>query len=104
MSGLIQTLGALSVGSAQDVAKVNIAQQGPAQAGSDFASVLKNLAVQTVESVQAGEAASVAGIEGRMETREVVDAIMTAEHSLQTAIAVRDKIVSAYLDMSRMQI
>ncbi len=29
---------------------------------------------------------------------------MTAEQSLQTAIAVRDKIVNAFLDISRMQI
>lgn len=78
----------------------------PAGAGpqADFRTMLQGLATQTVNDVKAAEAAAVAGIEGRMDTREVVDAVMAAEHSLQTAIAVRDKILSAYLDISRMQI
>jgi flagellar hook-basal body complex protein FliE len=37
-------------------------------------------------------------------TRDVVDAIMTAEQSLQTATAIRDKMVTAYLEIARMQI
>jgi flagellar hook-basal body complex protein FliE len=37
-------------------------------------------------------------------TRDVVDAIMTAEQSLQTATAIRDKLVTAYLEIARMQI
>ena len=68
--------------------------------GSDFQVLLDQLALP----VKAGEAAAVAGIEGKLDTRQVVDAVMAAEHSLQTVIAVRDKIVSAYLDLSRMQI
>lgn len=68
--------------------------------GSDFQVLLDQLTMP----VKAGEAAAVAGIEGKLDTRQVVDAVMAAEHSLQTVIAVRDKIVSAYLDLSRMQI
>ena len=47
---------------------------------------------------------SVEGIRGGAEPRAVADAVMTAEQSLQTAIAIRDKVVSAWLDLSRMQI
>ena len=47
---------------------------------------------------------SVQGIQGEADTREVVDAVMSAEQSLQAAIAIRDKIVSAYLEVSRMAI
>ena len=36
--------------------------------------------------------------------REVVNSVMDAERSLNTAIAIRDKIVQAYLEVSRMQI
>jgi flagellar hook-basal body complex protein FliE len=68
--------------------------------GPDFQALLDQLTMP----VKAGEAAAVAGIEGKLDTRQVVDAVMAAEHSLQTVIAVRDKIVSAYLDLSRMQI
>jgi flagellar hook-basal body complex protein FliE len=36
--------------------------------------------------------------------QQVVEAVMAAEQALQSAIAVRDKVVSAYLEISRMQI
>ena len=39
-----------------------------------------------------------------LDTREAVDAVMNAEQSLQAAIAIRDKVVSAYLEISRIQI
>ena len=35
---------------------------------------------------------------------QVVDAVMNAEQSLQTAIAIRDKVVTAYLEIARMPI
>ena len=44
------------------------------------------------------------GINGQANTQEVVDAVMSAERTLQTAVAVRDKIVTAYLEISRMPI
>jgi flagellar hook-basal body complex protein FliE len=47
---------------------------------------------------------SIAAIRGEVETREVVDAVMSAEQSLQAAIAIRDKVIQAYLEVSRMQI
>ena len=43
-------------------------------------------------------------LKGKADTREVVDAVMSAEQALQTAVAIRDKIVSAYLEISRMAI
>ena len=71
---------------------------------ADFKATLQHIAMQTVNDIKAADAAAIAGIDRRMDTRKVVDAVMAAEHSLQTAIAVRDKVVSAYLDISRMQI
>ena len=53
---------------------------------------------------QIAEGASLDGIRGQANTREVVDAVMNAEQSLQTAIAIRDKVVTAYLEIARMQI
>ena len=47
---------------------------------------------------------SLAALKGEADTREVVDAVMSAEQTLQTAIAIRDKIVTAYLEVSRMAI
>ena len=47
---------------------------------------------------------SIQALKGDADTREVVDAVMSAEQALQTAIAIRDKVVSAYLEISRMGI
>ena len=57
-----------------------------------------------VETVRAGEAAALAGIEGRASIQQVVERVMQAEQSLHTAIAIRDKVVAAYLELGRMQI
>ena len=50
------------------------------------------------------EAVSAQGLLGQSGPREVADAVLSAERSLQTAIAVRDKIVSSFLEISRMAI
>jgi flagellar hook-basal body complex protein FliE len=72
--------------------------------GSDFASMLTSLAANTVEAIRGGETAAAAGLAGTMPIQDVVDKVMAAEQALSTAIAVRDKIVAAYLEVSRMQI
>lgn len=75
-----------------------------AATGPTFASVLGGVATDAVESLKKGEAMSFAGIQGKANTREVVDAVMQADQTLKTAVALRDKIVSAYLDIVKMQI
>ncbi|CVI59641.1 MULTISPECIES: flagellar hook-basal body complex protein FliE [Agrobacterium] len=80
-------------------------QTTPAQqTGASFASVLGNVSIDAMNNLKKAEVASFEGIQGKANTREVVDAMLSAEQSLQTAIALRDKIVSAYLDITKMQI
>jgi flagellar hook-basal body complex protein FliE len=74
------------------------------ETGPTFASVMSDMAKNTVDTLKGAEAASFAGIKGTMGTRQVVDAVMQADQTLQTAIAVRDKVVSAFLDITKMQI
>ena len=75
-----------------------------ATAGADFGSALASAASEAMGNIKAGETAAIQGIGGGMGLQEVVSAIMSAEQSLQTAIAVRDKVVSAYQEISRMAI
>jgi flagellar hook-basal body complex protein FliE len=70
----------------------------------EFAATLAAAASGVVESVRAGEAAALAGVEGRASVQQVVERVMQAEQSLHTAIAIRDKVVAAYLELGRMQI
>lgn len=72
--------------------------------GPTFASVIGDMASDAVNSLQKGEGAAFAGIQGKASTREVVDAMLEADQQLKTAIAVRDKVVQAYLDITKMQI
>lgn len=70
----------------------------------DFTSMLSRMAADTVDTLKGAEAVSVAGIKDKASVQQVVESVMAAEQSLQTAIAVRDKVVSAYLEISRMAI
>lgn len=71
--------------------------------GQSFSEVFGNMAVDAANSLKSAEAISFDGIAGKANTREVVDAVLQAQQSLQTAIAFRDKLVSAYLDITKMQ-
>ena len=54
--------------------------------------------------MQAGEAAAIQGLQGGMAPYKVVDSIMGAQRTLQSMLAIRDKAVSAYQEVSRMAI
>jgi flagellar hook-basal body complex protein FliE len=71
---------------------------------SSFVDVMKDTASSMINDLKGAEAMSFQGIAGKANTREVVDAVMAADRSLQTAIAIRDKVVSAYLDITKMPI
>lgn len=72
--------------------------------GADFTSFLGQLTTDAASAVRTGESISVAGIQGKASVQEVVAAVMSAEQTLQSAIAIRDKVVQAYLELSRMSI
>lgn len=71
---------------------------------SGFAGMLRDLAAEAVTGIREGEAAALSGISGGLPLQTVVERVMAAERTLQAALAVRDKAVSSYLEISRMQI
>lgn len=80
------------------------APQAGAAAGGDFSALVRDAAQGTVGALKAGEAASLNAIAGKADLNEVVTAVANAEVTLQTAVAVRDKVIQAYLDIVRMPI
>jgi flagellar hook-basal body complex protein FliE len=70
----------------------------------DFASMMANLASETASSLKTAEASSIMGLRGKAPVQQVVEAMMNAERNLQSVIAVRDKVVRAYQEISRLQI
>lgn len=69
-----------------------------------FESVMKQVTSDAIGTLKAGEAASISAMQGKESTRKVVEALMSAEQALQTAVAVRDKVVQAYQEVVRMSI
>jgi flagellar hook-basal body complex protein FliE len=70
----------------------------------DFASMLHDIGKGAVRTLEIAETNSRTALSGQGSTREVVEAVMSAEQTLQIAVGIRDKIVSAYLELSRMAI
>ncbi len=79
-------------------------QGAAAGAGDSFSSMLASLTGDTVSKMKTSEQMSIAGIQGSATTQSVVEAVMQAQEALQTGLAVRDKAVAAFQDISRMPI
>jgi flagellar hook-basal body complex protein FliE len=100
---MIQALPALisvSSGATRDIAETLSGTAASFGGGmQDFGQVLAQVSSDAVNTIKTGEATSIAGLQGT-----VVQAVMSAEQTLQTAIAIRDKVVAAYQEITRMAI
>lgn len=85
-------------------ARPSAAAQSASAADASFSSVLRQLTTEAVDTIKAGESTAIAGVESKASVQQVVDSIMSAERTLQTMIAVRDKAVNAYQEISKMAI
>ncbi len=72
--------------------------------GEAFADMVKQSAVSAVNTIKAGEAATLNAVSGKTDMTQVVTAVSNAEVTLQAAVAVRDRVIQAYLDVIRMPI
>lgn len=73
-------------------------------ASADFGAVLGRLITDTADVLRTAEANSIMGVKGQVSVQEVVESVLAAEQTLQAAIAIRDKVTAAYLELSRMAI
>jgi flagellar hook-basal body complex protein FliE len=72
--------------------------------GTGFSDLLKNAVEGAINTEKQGEAASMAGVAGKADINSVVAAVTNAEMTLQTVVAVRDKVVQAYQQILQMPI
>lgn len=79
-------------------------QQGIGVGVPDFSAVLGRAIQGTVDAGHAADTATVQALSGPANLTQVVTAVSRAELSLQTATAIRDRMVSAYQDIMRMPI
>ncbi len=80
------------------------AADAPASASGSFGAALARAVQGAVDVGRDADAASTQALAGQGSVTDVVLAVSRAELSLQTAVAVRDRVVSAYQDVMRMPI
>jgi flagellar hook-basal body complex protein FliE len=73
-------------------------------AESGFGATLQRAVEGAVEMGRSADAASTQALLGQGSVSDVVMAVSRAELALQTAVALRDRVVSAYQDVMRMPI
>ena len=73
-------------------------------AGTSFEEALSQAIGSAVGTLQSGEAAAIQGVQGAAPPMTVVESVMGAQRALQSVLAIRDKVVSAYQEIARMAI
>ena len=103
---MIEALAGIGYSSAAGGVNLTAAQTAftPETKGVSFAEALKSTAMQQSETVQASEQATVAAMHGQASLSEVVQATVKAELAVETALAVRNKLIESYQEIMRMPI
>lgn len=73
-------------------------------ADTSFKDFLANSVQDATQTLRAGEKASAQAVTGKAELADVVQAVSSAEITLQTIVAIRDRLIGAYQDIMRMPI
>lgn len=81
-----------------------LAGGGAGAEDGSFGDMVSGLVADTAGKLQAAEQASIRQVAGNGDLIDVVTAIGAAETALDTMVAVRDRVVSAYGEIMRMQI
>ena len=77
---------------------------GAAAGGEDFGSLVQEAIRQAGASTGQAEQTAMSVAAGRSDIVDVVTAIAAAETQMQTVLAVRDQVISAYQEILRMPI
>jgi len=72
--------------------------------GVSFSDFLKDKIGESVDTMKESERMSAQAVTGEADLVDVVEAVTAAELTLQTVMAVRDKMISAYQEILRMPI
>ncbi|WP_341704975.1 flagellar hook-basal body complex protein FliE [Ferrovibrio sp.] len=77
-------------------------QARPAAGG--FGAMVREALQDTVDASRQSEAVSAKAVAGKADVTDVVTAVTSAEMALDTVVAVRDRVISAYQEIMRMPI
>lgn len=72
--------------------------------GSSFSDFLSGAVKDSISTIRQGEQAATAQVQGKANLVDVVQQVNSAELTLDTVVAVRDKVVAAYQSIMNMPI
>jgi flagellar hook-basal body complex protein FliE len=72
--------------------------------GSNFSDFLSGAIKDSISTIRQGETAATAQVQGKANLVDVVQSVNAAELTLDTVVAVRDKVVAAYQSILNMPI
>jgi flagellar hook-basal body complex protein FliE len=78
------------------------ATSSPAVASTDFGAVLSQMVGGTISDMKTAETTSIGGLTGTSSVQQVVDAIGSAQDALNITMAIRNKALAAYQQISQM--
>jgi len=76
----------------------------PAEEGPGFSQLVQNAVADAIKSSKTAETQMTAHAQGKAELVDVVTAISSAQSNLETVMAVRDQVISAYQQIMQMSI
>lgn len=76
----------------------------PAAAGGGFESMVGQATESALQTMRQSEQTTAAGVAGKADVQDVVQALGDAEVTMQTVVAVRDKVLGAYNDIMHMSV
>ena len=80
------------------------ATAGATAPGATFGDLLSNVLSETATTGRAAETKAAELMKGKGDIVDVVTAVNAAEMSLETVVAIRDRVIAAYQDIMRMPI
>lgn len=80
------------------------ANAATATAAPNFSDFLSNAMHESVGAMKQGETAAIKQVAGKADIVDVVNAVNNAEITLDTVVAVRDKVIQAYQSIMQMPI
>src|SRR4051794_8958022 len=89
------------------VSQVADAYRGEAASTSgagDFESLAGDAARSAIRNLRHAEQTTAVGIAGKIDVQSVVEALSSAEVAIQSVVAVRDKVLTAYNDIMHMAV
>ena len=72
--------------------------------GGSFSDALASAVKDATHTLRVGVVASAQGAAGKGDVVQVVNAVTAAELTLETVVAIRDRVISAYQDIMKMPI